>query len=164
MWESPHRSPARTRPTGNGDLVRRQVCVRRSDWNGQVTSPKGGRLRRVPLTKRLAAALRKYRHLQSPRVLCQDNGELFTRQMVQTHRGRRWRLSLLPTRPAPASPVSSACRNRSPPRVVHSPRHKQYGRFLRSVRGCPRAPLRYVYRSGGQERQRVQGRDRRKQW
>ena len=41
------------------DLVKRQICVRRSDWNGQVTTPKGGRLRHVPLTKRLAAAVRR---------------------------------------------------------------------------------------------------------
>ncbi|HWL75425.1 MAG TPA: tyrosine-type recombinase/integrase, partial [Burkholderiaceae bacterium] len=38
------------------DLGKRQICVQRSDWNGQVTAPKGGRLRYVPLTIRLAAA------------------------------------------------------------------------------------------------------------
>jgi integrase len=27
------------------DLAKRQVCVLRSDWCGQVTAPKGGRLR-----------------------------------------------------------------------------------------------------------------------
>ena len=32
------------------DLGKRQICVQRSDWNGQVTTPKGGRLRYVPLT------------------------------------------------------------------------------------------------------------------
>jgi integrase len=31
------------------DLGKRQICVQRSDWNGQVTTPKGGRLRYVPL-------------------------------------------------------------------------------------------------------------------
>jgi integrase len=36
------------------DVGKRQLCVARSDWNGQVTSPKGGRLRYVPLTVRLA--------------------------------------------------------------------------------------------------------------
>ena len=40
------------------DLAKRQICVQRSDWNGQVTTPKGGRLRYVPLTLRLAAAFR----------------------------------------------------------------------------------------------------------
>jgi len=45
--------------------------------------PKGGRLRYVPLTLRLAAALRDHRHLRSSRVICQDDGQALTRQMVQ---------------------------------------------------------------------------------
>ena len=65
------------------DLGKRQICVQRSDWNGQVTTPKGGRLRYVPLTVRLAAAFRDHRHLRSPNVLCQDDGQPLTRQMVQ---------------------------------------------------------------------------------
>ena len=55
------------------DLAKRQLCIRRSDWNGQVTSPKGGRIRYVPMTTRLTSALREHRHLRSPRVLCQDD-------------------------------------------------------------------------------------------
>jgi integrase len=65
------------------DLGKRQLCVQRSDWNGHVTTPKGGRLRYVPMTIRLAAAFREYRHLKGPRVLCQDDGRPLTRQMVQ---------------------------------------------------------------------------------
>ena len=65
------------------DLGKRQLCIQRSDWNGQVTMPKGGRLRYVPMTLRLAAALRDHRHLRSSRVLCQDDGQALTRQMVQ---------------------------------------------------------------------------------
>lgn len=70
------------------DLVNRQVCISRSDWNGQVTTPKGGRLRHVPLTRRLRAALNDHRHLRSARVLCQDDAEPLTRQMVQTRAKR----------------------------------------------------------------------------
>jgi integrase len=66
------------------DLANRQVCIRRSDWNGHITTPRSGRLRRVPLTRRLAAALREHRHLRTSRVLCQDDGDPLTRQMVQT--------------------------------------------------------------------------------
>ena len=66
------------------DLVNRQLCIRRSDWNGQVTTPKGGRMRHVPMTKRLTAALSNHRHLRSTRVLCQDDAMPFTRQIVQT--------------------------------------------------------------------------------
>jgi len=46
------------------DLGKRQICVQRSDWNGQVTTPKGGRLRYIPLTIRLAASFRDHRHLR----------------------------------------------------------------------------------------------------
>jgi integrase len=65
------------------DLAKRQVCVERSDWNGQVTVPKGGRLRYVPLTTRLAAALREHRHLRGARVFCARDGTPFTRHLVQ---------------------------------------------------------------------------------
>jgi integrase len=77
------------------DLVNRQVCIRRSDWNGQVTTPKGGRLRHVPLTRRLAAALSEHRHLRSARVLCQDDTEPLTRQIVQTRAKRAARKAAL---------------------------------------------------------------------
>src|SRR5262245_25800938 len=61
------------------DVGKRQLCIERSAWNGQVTTPKGGRLRYVPLTIRLATALRNHRHLRSPNVLCQDDGQPLTR-------------------------------------------------------------------------------------
>ena len=76
---------ARNIPRGYGN---RQLCIRRSDWNGQVTSPKGGRLRHVPMTKRLAAALSSHRHLRSAHVLCQDYRQPLTRQIVQTRAKR----------------------------------------------------------------------------
>jgi len=66
------------------DLNKRQLTVARSDWNGYVTSPKGNRVRYVPLTLRLAAALRDHRHLKSARVLCESNGAVVTRQQVQS--------------------------------------------------------------------------------
>ena len=66
------------------DLAKRQLSVQRSDWNGQITTPKGGRIRFVPLTVRLTAALRDHRHLRSPRVLCQPDGAPFTRQQGNT--------------------------------------------------------------------------------
>src|SRR5688500_868664 len=68
---------------GDVDLTKRQLCVRRSDWNGQVGTPKGGRQRYVPLTRRLTAALAEHRHLRSKRVFCQDDRTPFTRQIVQ---------------------------------------------------------------------------------
>jgi len=43
--------------------------VQRSEWRGLVTVPKSGRLRYVPMTARLASALREHRHLRGPRVI-----------------------------------------------------------------------------------------------
>lgn len=68
---------------GDIDFVRQQVCVQRSAWKGQVASPKGGRLRYVPLTARLAAALRENRHLRGALVLYQDDGAPLTEGLVQ---------------------------------------------------------------------------------
>ena len=81
---------------GDVDLGNRQLCIARSDWNGFVTTPKGGRLRRVPLTRRLAAALSAQRHLRSARVLCQDDGTPLTRPFVQAKMKRASRRAGLP--------------------------------------------------------------------
>ena len=51
------------------DLGKRQLRFSRSEWNGQVTATKGGRVRYVPMTCRLASALRASRHLHGSRVL-----------------------------------------------------------------------------------------------
>ncbi len=64
------------------DLTKRQLCIQRAEWKGQVTAPKGGRHRFVPLTARLAEALRQYRHLRSPRVLCHSEGRPLTQNAV----------------------------------------------------------------------------------
>ena len=65
------------------NFAKRQLCVERSEWNGQTTAPKGGRLRYVPLTRRLTAALRDHRHLRGPRVLCHGDGSRLTKKIVQ---------------------------------------------------------------------------------
>lgn len=49
------------------DLVARRLTVERSDWQGHVTVPKGGRSRQLPLTQRLTAALKTARHLRGER-------------------------------------------------------------------------------------------------
>jgi integrase len=64
------------------DFAKGQACVQRSAWKGQVASPKGGRLRYVPLTARLAGALREHRHLRWPRVLYQDDGSPWTTPLL----------------------------------------------------------------------------------
>src|SRR5205814_4020452 len=39
------------------DLQKRQMFLQRSEWKGHVTVPKGGRLRYLPITIRIAEAL-----------------------------------------------------------------------------------------------------------
>ena len=64
------------------DLSARRLTVERSDWLGHVTVPKGGRSRQLPMTQRLAAALRGARHLRGERVLCLPDGSPITRDRV----------------------------------------------------------------------------------
>lgn len=70
---------------GDVDLKKRQLCVERSDWKGQVTTTKGGRLRYVPMTGRLAETLQGHRHSRGKRVLCQTDGSLLTQKVVRQH-------------------------------------------------------------------------------
>jgi len=75
------------------DLAKRQLCVARSEWKAHVTAPKGGRLRYVPLTKRLTEALRQPRHLRGARVLCDDEGAPLTQKVIQGMMRRAARLA-----------------------------------------------------------------------
>ncbi len=65
------------------DLTKGQLCVERSEWKGHVTSTKGGRLRYIPLTTRLAAAFRAHRHLRGDRVLCEPDGRPLSQKVMQ---------------------------------------------------------------------------------
>jgi len=64
------------------DLAVRRLTVERSDGQGHVTVPKGGRSRRLPMTQRLTAALKTGRHLRGDRVLCLPDGSPITRDRV----------------------------------------------------------------------------------
>ncbi len=50
---------------------------------GHVTTTKGGRLRYVPLTVRLLAALKNHPHLKGGRVVCSEDGTPLTQRLVQ---------------------------------------------------------------------------------
>jgi integrase len=66
------------------DLKTGQMHVARSEWKGNVTVPKGGRSRRVPLSAGLIEALRAARRdLRSQRVLVGSDGQPLTQKMVQ---------------------------------------------------------------------------------
>lgn len=79
------------------DFANRRLIVRHSAWRGQLTSPKNGRIRIVPLTKRLASALREHRHVCSARVLCKDDGRPLSRQSAWTRVMRATRRANVPT-------------------------------------------------------------------
>ncbi|HEU5254613.1 MAG TPA: tyrosine-type recombinase/integrase [Vicinamibacterales bacterium] len=79
------------------DLRKRQLCVQRADWHGHVSTTKSGRLRYVPMTARLAAALRDHRHLRARRVVCQRDGSALTQDLVRDHVQRAARRAQLAT-------------------------------------------------------------------
>lgn len=56
------------------DVIGAEVVVRRSEWKGIVGLPKGGKIRRVPMTARLAEAVSVLAHLRGKRLLWQANG------------------------------------------------------------------------------------------
>jgi integrase len=59
------------------------IRVMRSAWKGQVVPPKSGRPRIVPMTVRLATALKAQRHLRGPRVFCQMDGKPLTQGLTE---------------------------------------------------------------------------------
>jgi integrase len=63
---------------GDIDLKAGLLTVMRSDWRGQIGSPKGGRARKVPLTRRALAALKAHRHLRGKLVFCWEDGRPWT--------------------------------------------------------------------------------------
>jgi hypothetical protein len=65
------------------DFAKRQLTVARSEWKGHVTMPKGGRIRYVPMTRRLTETLREARHLRGPRVLCDETEKPLTQKVIQ---------------------------------------------------------------------------------
>jgi len=79
----------------DANLEKRQLRVERSEWRGQVCSTKGGRIRYVPMTVTLAEALRRYRHLRAPLVLCRDDGRPLTEGDVRAYVDRAARRAQL---------------------------------------------------------------------
>jgi integrase len=70
---------------GDVDLRKRQLCVQRSVWKGHTETPKGGRLRYVPLTRRLTTALQAARHLRGPLVFCDREGKPLNEKIIADH-------------------------------------------------------------------------------
>jgi integrase len=68
---------------GDVDLVSATLTVRRSSWRGHVGSPKSGRDRKVPLTKRPGCGPKDVRHLRSELVFCYPDGTPLTRSAIE---------------------------------------------------------------------------------
>jgi integrase len=76
---------------GDFDLVAGRVTVQRTDYRGYLGSPKGGRLRTIPLTRRLVSALKAMRHLKSDWVFSDAKGALWSRGEADTRLRRAYR-------------------------------------------------------------------------
>jgi integrase len=80
----------------DADHRRGLLTLARSDWCGEIGSPKGGKTRRLPMTKRLAHALSSIRHLRGPRALYQHDGEPVTETTLRSWMERAERAAGFP--------------------------------------------------------------------
>jgi len=78
------------------DLKRGILHVQRSTWGEHTTSPKGGRSRRVPMTRALTEALQAHRHLRGQHVLCHDDGTPVGKKLLEEAMQRVTRRAGLP--------------------------------------------------------------------
>jgi integrase len=75
------------------DLVAGKVLVRRSAWRRNVTTPKSGKSREVPISPELHGVLSGHRHLRGPLVFCHENGSMLSRDQVKRVLPRACRLA-----------------------------------------------------------------------
>jgi integrase len=71
------------------DLDAGRLRVECSEWRGQITTTKGGRVRYVPMTNRLREALQRHRHLRSPLVLTRPDAKPMTEPALNDQRRSR---------------------------------------------------------------------------
>src|SRR5262249_10162727 len=79
------------REWGDLSLVAARMTVQRTDYRGYVGSPKGGRFRTLPLTRRLVSALKAARHLRGDAVFSDRNGLRWSRGEADTRLRRAYR-------------------------------------------------------------------------
>lgn len=158
MWDL-RSAPGPTFPMSLGETRRQRVRSGASSgqpWCGlaKITTTKGGRLRYVPMTERLRAALRRHRHLRGPSVLTRPGGLPMTEGALKAvvfraarkanlrcsgpHMLRHTFCSHLAMRGATARAIQELAGSRSrDDATVHAP---QPG----SRRGCDSAPRRTI--------------------
>jgi len=61
------------------DLVAGRLVVSRNFVRGEITTPKSGRTREIPLGDDVLAALKRHRHLRGDVVFCKEDGGMFTK-------------------------------------------------------------------------------------
>jgi integrase len=61
------------------DLVAGRIVVSRSLSYGEITSPKNGKTREIPLGNDVLAALKRHRHLRGEFVFCKEDGSMLTK-------------------------------------------------------------------------------------
>ena len=61
------------------DLVAGRLVVRRAVARGEVSTPKNGKQREIPLCDEARAALRRHRHLRGELVFCDEDGDMLTK-------------------------------------------------------------------------------------
>lgn len=85
-----------------GDVGADAIEVRRNEWDGgkragvHVGTTKGGQSRRIPMTRRLQAAVAAVRHLRGSRLLWQSSGEPVGIHTLRSWMARATRLGGLP--------------------------------------------------------------------
>jgi integrase len=73
------------------DFARGFIVVARSEWEGEVDTPKGGRSRRVPMTAKLVATLKEHQketRLRGARVLRSPRGGAVTQETLREWMGQ----------------------------------------------------------------------------
>lgn len=80
------------------DLKTGRLIVKRSMWQGQEGTPKGGRRREVPLSATTVAMLKAERHLRGSYVFCKDDGKPHTHNQLQNLVPQTCRAAGLPKR------------------------------------------------------------------
>ncbi len=77
------------------DFKREAITVQRTDYRGYEGTPKGGRLRRVPMTFELVQALKAIRHAK-PYIFSHTDGKMWSRGDIDTRLRRACRQAHLP--------------------------------------------------------------------
>ena len=127
------------------NLQLNKLTVMRALWRGKVVPPKGGRARIVPLTTRLARALKAHRHLRSKYMLVRDDNQPWSVEVFRWQGPRAYRLASLPEMDRPWHSLRHtfcshlAMRGASPKAIQELAGHQQITTTMRYMHLAPRA-------------------------